>query len=406
MARFGNELPEGSWNLITISRSYMHRLATSKSLPMSTQLLLNQPQRHRAFLTSVARTVFGGALFFAYGVATLAAQTPDVIFYDDEDPETRVELGRWAISPGTTVSIDVDGNLLVVPVDFDEAPVPPDPEPGEGPTISSFTVSPTEITAGQSTTVTLSWQTVEATSCSPTTGSFLSLNWQATELPNGSTTLTVPSTTSSGTRNFGLTCQNADGQATDQAALTIQESGDPDPDPPGPEDCPAPPSNFQRSTQIVCSSLTNCIPQTGGGPHTTWQSVFGQTFPASSKRSLYLQRNRYAALRFNSGSVTSAQLSAVLETFYQGAGGFGPYTASVSQCPGDFTEGLGRCRRISDGAWSVNATMIRVGTGFFDCELEPNTEYYFNLMFYDARDISNRAQCYQGVSTNCAGTFD
>lgn len=335
---------------------------------------------------------------------TASGSEPAVIFYDSPDPDERSEIARWQIAPDSKIVIDVEGNLEVVPIGFEGEP-PPEPIL---PTISAFTVTPNE--ANPEDSVTLAWETENADSCAPGISSYLQSEWEVQSLPVGSTTVTIPSNATEGEKTFSLRCVNSEGPVSQSASLNVVVDSSPT-DPENPEFCPSPdelaPSGFTRRTHIVCTSTTNCSEQADTGLHTTWTSVFGTEFPSSNKRSLYLPRNRYASLRFTTGaSVGSGQLGAIHETFYDGSGKFGPFTASISECQADFRASLGRCRIRNDGSWSVSTTIKRWGTGFFDCQLEPNTTYYFNLMFYDIDNISSTPTCYGSMPRNCAGTFD
>ena len=80
-----------------------------------------------------------------------------------------------------------------------------------GPTISSFTASPTSISSGSSST--LNWATTGATGIAITPGTFTSTS------ASGSTTVSPTATT-----NYTLTATNASGSATSTASVTVTGS--------------------------------------------------------------------------------------------------------------------------------------------------------------------------------------
>lgn len=128
-----------------------------------------------------------------------------------------------------------------------------------------------------------------------------------------------------------------------------------------------------------------------------WSSVWGGTWPGpiSTQKTIGLNQGRNLAVHFNTGVVGSG---VGVVTSAPTIGTAGLRTATLTQCPGDFTYG-----RDANGGkntvpgmdpdctetWGV-ASLLRFevsdnyvpGNGV--CELEPSTDYYLNIRFTSA----------------------
>lgn len=216
--------------------------------------------------------------------------------------------------------------------------------------ISSFTASPTTITAGGSTT--LNWTTLNATSCTPTggTGGWSSLS---IGLPNGSAAVTIPT---AGTYSFTLSCQDA------QAGTAVKST-----------------------VVIVNPAVQQCPTPTLSGTTTSWKTFWLVDFPkpAYDNRYATIPRYGYYALEFNTGNIISNGKMFSVETTVTD----GVRLGTFSKCPGDF-DVAPECKYV----WGIGGGLSWATNGTSGCQLAPNTTYYFNVTFTDGVN-SNASSC-------------
>jgi len=160
-----------------------------------------------------------------------------------------------------------------------------------------------------------------------------------------------------------------------------------------------PPPQFTRATtQCLWQAWPGAAPETGIDC-TQWAGagMFGNAFPEStSSRQFFLDPGHYLALEFDTGdyvgersgriSVAEAQFGAP-ETF-----GGGQLITSISRYPGDFdgdaivAESEDACFRVGGVpvSWSTTDYAGSIWPANSMCALEPNTVYYFNIVFSDS----------------------
>lgn len=269
---------------------------------------------------------------------------------------------------GTDVTVDpLSGDLTATPQDPAACAATADCSEVDV-SITTFTVSPSTVSQGQ--TVSFQWNARGAWECQ---GSNLATTtWNGTKLPTGSQSVST-SSLSPATYTAILDCNNGPVTDSSQVNFTVTTAGGGGGGG-GPQFCSdngrLPPAGLDQDTQIIVGSSTTT---------NTWQQLFSATFPNGNGRDTSIQRDRYAALSFNSGSLATGTSGRVLFDVLQTTIPSGFKIVTISECPGDFTTALSSgCRRFfgQDGIrWSINTG------GGFDCILSPNTDYYLNVVY-------------------------
>lgn len=211
--------------------------------------------------------------------------------------------------------------------------------------INTFIASPNSITEGDTTTI--SWSVDNADSCTASNGTG---GWAGSviSLPTGSKQVTVATP---GSYTFTLNCQNAGG-GSDTATTSVTAS--------------------PVGVQCVSSPLSADIRD--------WNAFWSQDFPRPvyANKDVSLSRTGYLALRFNTGNVVDHGAIATIETTTTD----GIRLGSISQCPGDF-DVPAECRKV----WGIGGSVQWATDGYARaCQLQPNTDYYFNVTFTDGTD--------------------
>lgn len=271
----------------------------------------------------------------------------------------------------SAISIDpISGDLIVNAGGQYTVTRDVDPEAGPTVVINSLTASNTSILEGDS--ITISWSTTDADSCTPSNGAG---GWssQVISLPSGTSSALTLNT--AGTYSFRLDCSNATPTSTFRTVSVTVSADDP-----VPTDCPNP---------------------TLAGSTIPWSTHFNAVYPEPTyaQKTTGIGRRGYIAIEFNTGN-----------TLEDGGITTAPHTstngdrlASISECPGDFSQrlpdSLSRCTEymyIGGGIkWNTLA-----GEQSRECNLEPNTTYYLNITFTDGVDpntdrcTSSLASCY------------
>jgi len=230
-----------------------------------------------------------------------------------------------------------------------------EPPPPGSVVINNFTVSPNNLTAGG--VVSLNWTTTNAVSC---TASGATGPWQATAIavPSGVRNLTM---NNPNTYTFSLTCLGSTlGDTTTRSVTAIVN-------PVIPTSCPTAP-------------LSGSVDE--------WKGFWLVDYPGPTYTNKYfgIPRFGYRALKFNTGSIVDNGSLTSIETTQTD----GVRLGTITECPGDFsTEVPTACRKVWGLSGSLRwATDGRSGA----CQLEPNTDYYFNVTFTDGTD-KNKSSC-------------
>lgn len=146
----------------------------------------------------------------------------------------------------------------------------------------------------------------------------------------------------------------------------------------GPPSCAdegrVPPTGMTRDVD----ALSNIFNQDSEDPTRTWVDVFNEPFPDSGSVYLKTQRDQYISLQLTTTGVPTGTSGRLEINNPQGGFNYGVSLVTFSRCPGDFLDQDDpECkRRITNGGinWSVGVD------GSNECELEPNTTYYLNIL--------------------------
>ncbi len=351
----------------------------------------------------------------------VTAANADIIIDNQAIPST--DISSISISPDT-------GNLFVATIPgYTVTPV----VIGDNVAITNFTVSPSTILAGGSTTV--SWNTANAVSCTASNGVGGWAN-SVIALPSGSKSITAAT---AGTYQFTLTCNGSAvgdtktsnislivnpanavsitsftatpatitaGQSTTlswvtQNAVSCTPSGGTGgwsslnivPNSSAQITIPTAGSySFTLTCQdagagtAVKSTVVTVNPAVGQcttppltGTVTQWKSFWLVDFPKPTydNRYLTIPRTGYIALQFNTGDIVSNGKLTTIETTVTDGVRFG----TISQCPGDFNVAP-EC----DHVWGISGGVSWATNGATGCQLAPNTTYYFNVTFTNGVD--------------------
>ena len=243
---------------------------------------------------------------------------------------------------------------------------------GGGPTVSMgpLVASDTSILEGQS--ITISWTTADAESCTPSNGGG---GWsgQSISLPDGTSDSITLAT--AGSYTFTLTCSNSTPSQTARSVTVVVNEDTPEPT----GNCPA-----------------EYTPPLSGGT-VSWLTHFGTTWPnpAYAQVLTYVQTAGYFAIAFDTGTIVEdGGITTIRHTST-----YGNRLGAISTCPGDFSQYLPNndedfCTRN----WYIGGSLkwnTEPQTVLGECNLEPNTQYYFNLTFTNGVDPS---------TDRCSGT--
>jgi hypothetical protein len=362
----------------------------------------------------------------------------DIIIDNQSIPSS--DIDSITISPATgNIFITTGPGYTVTPVVV-----------GNGVAISSFTVSPGTIEAGESAT--LSWATENAVSCIATNGVG---GWSGSNisLPSGNTNI---STSVTGSHTFTLSCDGSeDGDtATSNVVLNVNSanavsitsfSASPDSITEGGSttlswttenatSCtpsggtggwgsvsiglpngntqitiPTPSSyvftltcqgesggsDVANDTVTVNPNVDSCDPAPLSGSVKDWDNFWGDDFPDPIYKleDVTIARNGYVAIKFDTGNVIDdGRILSIENTSTAGI-----RLGAVSECPGDF-DVAPEC----DYVWGLGGGMRWATNGRFGaCQLQSNTTYYLNITFTDGVDSSS-STC---ASTPCVATM-
>ncbi|NKI35082.1 hypothetical protein HFP89_07875 [Wenzhouxiangella sp. XN79A] len=306
------------------------------------------------------------ALVLAVLAGTAFAQSQSIIL-DTSPTPTTIEL-----LDGTDVLLDpLSGNITATPLDPAACSATTDCSDVQV-SITSFNVSPSTVTQGQTTN--FGWNGRGAWECQ---GAGLpATTWNGTKLPAGNQAVSTAAL-SPDTYTVTLECSNGPVTDTADVSLTVIPGGGGGGGVPAfcVDDGRVPPAGLTQDTAIIDGSST--VTQ-------TWLQLFGQDFPQGNGRDTAIQRDRYASLQFDTDGLATGVSGRVtfdvLQTFVPS----GQKIVTLSQCPGDFTDlNDNNCKRfLGQGSvrWAINSG------GGFDCVLQPNTTYYLNILYTDNDD--------------------
>jgi hypothetical protein len=285
----------------------------------------------------------------------------------------------------TTISIDpVSGDLEInvandwaVTRETAEPPPPPPPPPPPLPSDQlavSLSASVAEINQWEE--VTFTWQSAAAERCVTRLGT---PEWQDVSidpLDGGSVAIQI---TEFGEISFRIFCFDVAGEVVaDQVTLSVTETAPPAPEP-----------------EVVDPPTVSCDnPDVSRGSIVEWSEMYqAANFPDTSRLgdTFSISRNSYVAVRFNTGDAVGTVSNRAVAV----SGGI--RNVAVSQCPGMFVTDIPDACKQAQGTGSVH----RFSTdGSLPCNLEPNTEYFFNITYADVNDRLVDESSYCG-SSNC-----
>ncbi len=266
----------------------------------------------------------------------------------------------------------------------------------------SFTLSPTTVTQGSN--VSIQWNGAGAWECQGSGLPGTSWNSVNPKQPSGSQNVGTSALTAGNSYQVEVTCSN--GPVTDSRIRTLTVQEDTIPDPEGCEDV------AELSDFPDWAEATDALYGSGVVNPSTWSAVFGDSFPEGGTFHLQLTKGEYAAMRFttpaNLNSLSAGSINSEISSTSSQSGA-GPRMISITTCPGVFDP-----QEISDS----DCLAANVGSGesfkwtgpghqfaFFQCELQPNTTYYLNMLFSDSDAGTlppEQATCRRTSDTACS----
>ncbi|MGM0659020.1 MAG: hypothetical protein ACQET0_10635 [Pseudomonadota bacterium] len=354
-----------------------------------------------SFQRSHTRIVFSSTILAVFLSASLAAQ-------DATDPSlilrTAPETTEIPLDPSVPVRIDpVTGDLELTPIDTSLQCS----SDGVGGSCDDVRVEildfqpATAIDAFTSQTIELSWATRGAWECRGAGAGLEATGWTTTEfnlLPSRSDLdpyeldLSAVDLQGADSRTFDLTleCRNGAKEAVPATRqLTVRSITA------GSCDGRNPPPSLTQDLQLLRDDNTTTQ---------TWESVFGAQFPAGTTQTkdARIENGQYASLSLDTVDVALGTPGTFVfnDTTTASDADVGPVVWSVSQCPGDFGPGVAEsCRGVANpGGIPSNFRWQVGGTSFSRCVMEPDAQYFINLV--PARVLPDG----QEVDWDCAGS--
>ena len=258
---------------------------------------------------------------------------------------------------------------------------------GSGPpTPNNFplTVSANPVTG---TPFSVSWSVTGATSCTGSAtlgGTAVSLTgWTDVTTPTSPRSVTA---STAGTYTLSLTCSNTSGSVTSQPAQVVVAQG-------AGGNCP---QLANGRTQATISDI-HYLPEPPthvrhGVDITQWDNIWGHIdenddvtpwpgVPGASPTISTIGTNQYLGARFHVGAESSTLSGNYVDVSY---GPGPPIDAAISTQCGDFTSVVGCVLTAPVQSQDQPFLHWRMTTGSsFWCQLQPNTDYYFNVQFHD-----------------------
>mgnify|MGYP005848669517 CR=1 FL=1 len=306
---------------------------------------------------------------------------------------------------------------IVVPID-EQAPLTIDPETGNisllaetgftcGSGCDNVQVSMTDADGGQflvngditvqvpeNQSVAFQWASRGAFSCTGT-GELVGTEWNTQmRVPIGSANVGLQGLPP-GTYLASIECSN--GPALDaRGPVTIEILPSELEIPPGCEG--RQPGNATATASCIFGDDTvNCF---------AYQEVFGDSFPGRFRgREIETSANTYMAMKFSTAGLTATSGGWSFQTPQFGSRNTGAKQMSISTCPGDFDAdavaadmGSSQCIAKTSGI-TPSVRWKQAGESGFGCPLEPNREYWLNLI-YTSDPVSNDSA---DVQYDCGG---
>lgn len=311
-------------------------------------------------------------LLLVHGLPLLAQDTVVDVQKDD------VPFIQLPILNGTPVRIDPDtGNLTLQTTDQFECGVSCDNVSVSVADGNGFFLvngnSPAEATEGS--TVRMTWDSRGAWECS---GSGLpGTTWNGTgKAPRGSQDVSLAAFAADTLQTAVLSCSN--GPETDSRSVEISIiRGNLD----IPEACRGrQPADMTPMQFCEVGESTDCF---------RYADLFG-VFPGiNNSKEVLTDRDTYLAIGFNSGDMINQASGAwnfsALPISVVGASG--PRIMSISPCPGDFDSALvasdmnSQFCYVKTSGFTTSVQWKRAGTSGSSCPLDPNTDYYLNILY-------------------------
>lgn len=341
--------------------------------------------------------------------ASLLAQDKQLILQTTPDP-TVIDLTG-------SLQFDANGDIVVTPTDPTACTATGTCEDVTV-QIDSFTANnePTSVSVGQGTGLTFRWTTRGAYACDGT-----GLNgWTSVgKLPSNTGGEIVPtSSLNPGNYTAGLSCYNGSVIADPSEFIDIEIVEDSDPPPVGCEGRTLP-SDWSRMT----NGSNNCSYKfgvTGNGldpnDDCRWfgkTSTHGGVYPWPWDQQTSFQKvvgvpssnngKHYIALEFNSGNTLATEDRFMNVNLPQTSNLQNTQKLlSISRCPGDFNRQEINAEMGPGCVYQTFTNNFAWGGSNFEndpttCALEPNTRYYFNIIFSD----SSPGTAPENIQPNC-----
>ena len=253
----------------------------------------------------------------------------------------------------------------------------------------SLSTNTSSVTSGGSAVLTYTIGTVAATECIKSGGSG---NWSGTitnaaQLSTTSHSVTVTNITSNA--NYSIKCKNNTSSYSIPATVTINVGSNN-------SNCP---SVVTGPTGVTYPSIQRDMSTT------TWDQTTQTPWPGDGyTQTFYVKSNQYLAIKF------TTKVDRLFARWSPATPNIKPpqnVTVAISECPGVFNEDLGsgcydpnRNTYPSYGFWTTRTN----DTAQAYCKLQPNTEYYLNVINALDSDLSvskcTYAECGVLASTN------
>ncbi len=342
--------------------------------------------------TAVAITAL---LFFISLSAAASASEPKTLILQDPDGEELID----PITMTGIVTVRADGSIVVTT----DQPLACDSGGGcEGAEaqLQSFTSSRTTAEAGQS--IDFNWTSRGAWDCRAG-GTLPGWGGRTGLPPNSANATTAQKRVNTvdlepGSYTATLRCENGPNVQSPPLSVPITITEPPPPEVGLPEFCAGadrrPPSDWVRLNTNSESCHWSGSNWVNGSDCRHWDQVFASPFdPTGTGQTIYMgpriaSARSYIALRFNSGQFApTARGEFIINTAPNMQST--RKVISISECPGDFNE-TAILDTDNGGTGCIISTVLdplRWGgvNGGRACRLEPDTQYFFNIIFTDQR---------------------
>lgn len=299
-------------------------------------------------------------------------------------------LNPGSVSPGTSIvyRLNCTGNQTsAVTVNFIDGSTP-------SVTLNNFNITQTSAVQGSTINYSFNVSLINnptAPSCTLTSPGVIA-NTTSNGITNGtnSGSAFILSNATVGTATFSLVCRPdgvnpPSGTLNDTVNITMANNGG--------GTCP---TTIPGTTITRDASQTEFAQLYGTTSTVTWPGQWGVS---SADQRLFVNTGQYKALRFNTSTALPEERHGRFEWGKSGVGGVPRQaTYTISTMCADFTPVNPNCRRFSPAnriPWHFpGATNVEAGS----CELQPNTQYYVNIIYDDTADGLGNTTC---ANTSC-----